>query len=165
MMNNQQINKLVVIVVNAATNPATGRDKTASVPGLIDTLTTAATVPLGNYTADSLDLLTAVVNQFNEEARLVEGCKKISARQGAQCVPNIAAPTKVELYPIQVAFEYITSAEERTWFKNLPTTFELPRETIDRLRAVGRQLLAEDPKFQELMKALDGCLPANGQAC
>lgn len=165
MMNNQKINKLVVIVVNAATNPATDRDKTASVPGLIDTLTTAATAPLGNYTADTLDLLTADVNEFNEEARLVEGCKKIAARQGAQCVPNISAPTKVELYPIQVAFEYITSAEERTWFKNLPTTFELPRETVDRLRDVGRRLLAEDPEFQKLMKVLDGCLPANGHAC
>ena len=165
MMNNQKIDKLVVIAVNAATSPATDRDKTASVPGLIDTLTTAATVPLDNYTADTLDLLSAAVNQFNEEARLVEGCRKISARQGAQCAPNNPAPYKVELYPVQVAFEYIASPEERSWFKNLPTTFELPRETIDRLRDMGRRLLAEDPKFQELMKALDGCLPANGQTC
>lgn len=70
-----------------------------------------------------------------------------------------------ELYPVQLAFEYIASAEERSWFKNLPTTFELPRQTIDRLRDVGRRLLAEDPKFRELMQALDGCLPASGQAC
>jgi hypothetical protein len=165
MMNNQKIEKLVVIVVNAATSPATDRDKTASVPGLIDTLTTAATVPLDNYTADTLDLLTAAVNQFNEESRLVEGCRRIAARQGAQCVPNIPAPSRVELYPIQVAFEYITSADERNWFKDLPTAFELPRETIDRLRDVGRRLLAEDPKFRELVKALNGCFLANGQHC
>ena len=165
MMNNEKIEKLVVIVVNAATNPATDRDKTPKVPGLVDTLTTAATVPLGNYTADTLDLLTATVNQFNEEARLVDGCRRIAARQGAQCVPNIPAPRKVDLYPVEVAFEYITSAEERTWFKNLPTNFELPRETIDRLRDVARRLLAEDPKFRELMKALNGCLPASGRSC
>jgi len=165
MMNNRKIDKLVVIVVNAATSPATDRDQAASVPGLIDTLATAATVPLDNYTADTLDLLTATVNQFNEEARLVEGCRKISARQGPQCALDIPAPHKVELYPVQVAFEYIASAEERSWFKNLPTTFELPRETVDRLRIVGRRLLAQDPKFRELMKALDGCLPANGQVC
>jgi hypothetical protein len=165
MMNNRQIDTLVVIVVNAATNPDTDRDRAASVPGLIDTLTTAATVPLGNYTADTLDLLTATVNEFNEEARLVDGCKKIAARQGPQCVPNIAAPHKVDLYPVQVAFEYIVSTEERNWFKNLPTTFELPRETIDKLRAVGRRLLAEDPEFQKFLKALSGCLPANGQVC
>jgi hypothetical protein len=165
MMNNEKIDTLVVIVVNAATAPETSRDKSAKVPGLIDTLATAATVPLDNFTADTLDLLTASVSQFNEESRLVEGCRKIAASQGPQCALNIPAPHKVDLYSVQVAFEYITSSEERSWFKNLPTTLELPRESIDRLRDVGRRLLAEDPNFQALMKALQGCLPANGQAC
>jgi NTE family protein len=64
-----------------------------------------------------------------------------------------------------VAFETIAAREERTWFKNLPTTFELPRETIDRLRAVGRRLLGEDPQFQNLLKALGGCLAGGGRAC
>ena len=35
-------------------------------------------------------------------------------------------------------------------------SFELPRETIDRLRTVGRRLLNEDPGFQALLKALNG---------
>jgi NTE family protein len=165
MMNNKKIDKLVVIVVNAATDPATGRDQTASVPGLIDTLTTAATVPLDNYSFDTVELLSKTVGEFNTDARLVEGCNKLSARKGEQCALNLPAPHKVELYPVQVAFEYIASAEERNWFKNLPTSFELPRETIDKLRAVGRRLLTEDPQFQNLLKALDGCLPANGRTC
>jgi hypothetical protein len=165
MMNNKKIDKLVVIVVNAATDPATGRDQTASVPGLIDTLTTAATVPLDNYSFDTVELLSKTVDEFNTDARLVEGCNELSARKGEQCALNLPAPHKVELYPVQVAFEYIASAEERNWFKNLPTSFELPRETIDKLRAVGRRLLTEDPQFQNLLKALDGCLPANGRAC
>jgi hypothetical protein len=94
-------------------------------------------VPLDNYTADTLDLLTASVAQFNGDAALVEGCNKLSARKGAQCALNLPAPQKVDLYPIQVAFDYIVNPEERNWFKNLPTTFELPRETIDRLRQGG----------------------------
>lgn len=159
MMNEGKIEKLVVVVVNAATNPATGRDQTASVPGLVDTLTTAATVPLDNYSFDTLELLRASVNELNEEARLVDGCRRLSARRGAQCALDIPAPRRVELFPVQVAFEYLGSAEERTWFKNLPTTFELPRETIDKLRAVARRLLNEDPEFQKLMKALNGTPP------
>jgi hypothetical protein len=135
------------------------------VPGLIDTLTTAATVPLDNYSFDTVELLSKTVDEFNTDARLVEGCNELSARKGEQCALNLPAPHKVELYPVQVAFEYIASAEERNWFKNLPTSFELPRETIDKLRAVGRRLLTEDHQFQNLLKALDGCLPANGRAC
>ena len=155
-MNKKKIDKLVVIVVNAATNPATDRDQTAAVPGLIDTLTTAATVPLDNYSFDTVELLSKTVNEFNTDARLVGDCNRLSARKGEQCALKLPAPHKVDLYSVQVAFEYIASPEERTWFRNLPTTFELPRETIDKLRAVGRRLLNEDPQFQNLMKALNG---------
>lgn len=165
LMNEHKVGKLVVIVVNAATAPATERDASPDVPGLIDTLTTAATVPLDNYSFDTLELLQATVNEFNQEARLIDGCKRLAAAKGSECVPDIAAPHRVELYPVQVAFEYIADAGERTWFKNLPTSFELPRETIDRLRAVGRRLLAEDPGFRRLMQALDGCLAEPGRPC
>jgi NTE family protein len=154
MMNRGQISTLVVIAVNAATEPATGRDQSPKVPGLIDTLTTAANVPLDNYSFDTLELLAKTMAEYNADARLVEGCNRLSAAKGAQCALKLPAPHKVELYPIQVAFDYLASAEERRWFKNLPTSFELPRETIDKLRAVGRRLLAEDPQFQKLLKAL-----------
>jgi NTE family protein len=165
MMNKQRVNKLVVIVVNAATEPATERDQRATVPGLIDTLTTAATVPLDNYSFDTVELLRKTMSEFNTDALLVEGCNRLSAGKGEQCALKLPAPYKVDLYPVQVAFEYIASREQRTWFKNLPTTFVLPPETIDKLRAVARQLLNEDPQFQNLLKALNGCLPGGGRAC
>jgi len=165
MLNEQKVSKLVVIVVNAATEPETKRDKTPDVPGLVDTLTAAATVPLDNYSFDTLELLRATMNEFNSEARLIEGCKKLASHEGEQCALDIPAPHHVELYPVQVAFEFIGNAEERAWFKNLPTSFELPRETIDRLRAIGRKLLSEDPEFRELLKALHGCLPTREQGC
>jgi NTE family protein len=165
MINNNEIDKLVVIVVNAATNPATDRDATPNVPGLIDTVITPATVPLDNYTADTLDLLTGVVTALNGDVATVEACNKLSARKGAQCALNLPAPHKVELYPIEVAFDYIVSLDERAWFKNLPTSLELPRETVDRLRRMGRRLLSEDAKFQQLLRDLSGCLPERGPAC
>ena len=165
LMNMQKVNKLVVIAVNAATNPATERDRGPGVPGLIDTLTAAATVPLDNYSFDTLELLSAKVKEFNEEARIVAGCKKLAAAKGARCELDVPLPHQVELYPVQVAFEYIGSPEERAWFKNLPTSFELPRETVDKLRAVGRRLLAEDPKFKDLIGTLNGCLDGAGRGC
>lgn len=158
LMNQQKVDKLVVIVVNAATDPVTERDRKPTVPGLIDTLTTAATVPLDNYTLDTLDSLSATMNAFNEETRLIEGCKKLAARKDARCALDIPAPHRVELYPVQVAFDYIGPEEERAWFKHLPTSFELPRATVDKLRAVGRRLLSEDPKYQELLRQLHGSM-------
>ncbi len=154
LIEGKHVRKLVVIVVNAATNPRTQRDATPKVPGLIDTVTAAATVPLGNYTFDTLELLRATVNTFNEEARLIAGCKALSAANGSRCALDIPAPTAVELFPVEVAFEYIENAQERDRFKNLPTTLELPRESVDKLRSVGRRLLAEDPEFRRLLETL-----------
>lgn len=165
LINLKKVNKLVVIVVNAATNPAPHRDQTPDVPGLIDTITAAATVPLDNYSFDTLEILRATVNEFNEEARLISGCKALAAGKGTQCALDILAPHQIELFPVEVAFEYIEAAQERNWFKNLPTTLELPRETVDKLRAMGRQLLSEDPQFNKLMGVLHGCLAMGGQRC
>ena len=165
LINRDRIDKLVVIVVNAATSPASDRDETASVPGLIDTLSTAAGVPIDNYSFDTVDLLKKTMKEYGEDTKLVETCNRLSAAKGEQCALKLDAPHEVDLYPVQVAFQYIASREERRWFQNLPTSFELPRETVDRLRAVGRRLLAEDPQYRNLMRALHGCLAPAGGSC
>jgi hypothetical protein len=165
LINLEQVDKLVVIVVNAATDPVHHRDKTPKVPGLVDTVTAAATVPLNNYSADTLDLLRRTVGEFNESARLVSGCERLAAAKGAQCALDIPAPRQIEFFPIEVAFEYIDDPGERSWFKNLPTTLELPRESVDRLRAAARRMLGEDPNFRKLLQALRGCLAPSGQRC
>ena len=165
LINQKKVDKLVVIVVNAGTNPATKRDQTPEVPGLVDTLTAAAVVPLGNYSFDTLELLRQTVNEFNESMRLVSGCKELAASKGPRCELDIPVPHQIEFFPIEVAFEYIEAADERNWFKNLPTTLELPRETVDKLRKVGQQILNEDPEFKRLMEALHGCIDLAGHRC
>jgi NTE family protein len=154
MMNNGPIDKLVVIAVNAATGAVAERDQSASVPGLIDTVTAAADVPLGNYSFDTVELLGKAALENARDARLVEQCNRLSAARGAQCALQLPSARKVDFYPVQVSFEYVASPEERAWFRRLRTTFELPAETVTKLRAVGRRLLAEDPQFQRLLKAL-----------
>lgn len=154
MMNNGLIDKLVVIAVNAATGASDERDQSANVPGLTDTAVAAADVPLGNYSFDTVELLAKAASESARDARLLEQCNRLSAARGAQCALNLPGPRKVDFYQVQVAFDYLASPEERAWFRRLPTSFELPRETVDRLRAAGRRLLAEDPQFQKLLKDL-----------
>ena len=165
LIGQKKVDKLVVIVVNAATNPATNRDKMPNVPGLVDTLMAAATVPLDNYSFDTLELLRKTVDEFNESMRLISGCKELAAAKGAQCALDIPAPHQIEFFPIEVAFEYIDARDERNWFKNLPTGLELPAETVDKLRSVGRRILNEDPGFKRLMDALHGCIAPYGKNC
>ena len=125
----------------------------------------AATVPLDNYSFDTLELLRKTVDEFNESMRLISGCKELAAAKGAQCALDIPAPHQIEFFPIEVAFEYIEARDERNWFKNLPTGLELPAETVDKLRSVGRRILNEDPGFKRLMDALQGCIAPYGKNC
>ena len=153
-MNLNHVNKLVVIVVNAATNPKSELAQTPKVPGLLNTVFKVASIPLDNYSFETLELLRATVEDFNKDSRLFSDCKARAAEKGRQCELDIPAAHKVDLFPIEVAFEYIQSEADRNWFKNLPTTLELPRETIDRIRAAGRQILNEDKEYQRLVKEL-----------
>lgn len=152
LLNNKKVDRLVVVVVNAATDPVTERDKTPNVPGLIDTISTSATVPLDNYSFDTLGLLKATVDEYNAEVTLIEGCKKIGIKHEPACDLKIKSPHRVELYPIQVDFDRISNAEERAWFKNLPTTFQLPKKAIKKLIAAGQDILVTDPQYKRLMK-------------
>ena len=153
-INLKQVDKLVVIVVNAATNPETQRDKTPKVPGLLDTVMTVATIPLDNYSFETLELLRTTVDDFNEEMRLVSGCKELAAGKGPQCELDIPMPHHVEFFPVEVAFEYIEIGPRSKLVQEPSDQFELPRETVDKLREVGRQILREDPQFKKLMEEL-----------
>lgn len=160
MMNNGPLRKLVIIAVNAATGASLERDRSADVPGLIDTVITAADVPLANYSFDSVELLGKAVDDQVKDIVLVDICNRKSAEKGAQCALNLPSARRIDFYPIQVAFEYIISPKERAEFRALPTTFALEPDIVDKLRNMGRQLLLEDPQFQRLLKELSGASAA-----
>ncbi|MCB1742318.1 MAG: patatin-like phospholipase family protein, partial [Gammaproteobacteria bacterium] len=153
-LNRGAIQKLVVIVVNSASDPSTDRDRSPGVPGLVDTLSTAANVPIDTVTSDSIEQLRLSFDAFNQDARLVKDCKALAASLGPQCTLDLPTPDPVELYVIEVAFDFIADPTQRHWFKNIPTNFGLPRETIDRLRETAGTLLRSDPQFVRLMADL-----------
>ena len=46
-------------------------------------------------------------------------------------------------YIPELTFESLTNDEERNFFNDVPTSFSLPGETVDRLIEEGRKLLRE----------------------
>ena len=57
---------------------------------------------------------------------------------------------------MDVSFDAIQDANERERFMNMPTTFVLPPDDVDRLRMIGARLLRESPDFQELLREWGG---------
>jgi hypothetical protein len=56
---------------------------------------------------------------------------------------------EVDYYATVIGFDMLEDEEERHFFKNLPTTFKLPPETIDRLREVASRLLCKSNVFND----------------
>jgi hypothetical protein len=149
-----KVKKLVVIVVDARTNPKTEIDQKPSGPGLTTILEIVSTVPLGNYSFDTVQSLLDTFNQWRNDRDAYTACKGILGRQ----CPAANMPTKplppIETYRIYVGFDQIKDAKERDDFLNLPTTFHLPANDVDRLREIGPKILDESEDFQNLIKGL-----------
>ena len=56
-----------------------------------------------------------------------------------------------ELYVVDVSFAALRHADERDYLNQLPTTFVLPDEAVDRLRAAAGTIIFASPEFQRLL--------------
>jgi hypothetical protein len=73
--------------------------------------------------------------------------------------------------PVMVDFESLPNDAERACFKRIATSFVLPDEQVDALRAVGRRQLAASPEYRRFVRAHRGedrplaDLPAAARFC
>ena len=76
-----------------------------------------------------------------------------------------AAVPALSFDAIDVSFDAITDPQERRYFMELPTSFVLTAEAVDKLRAVGGRLLRESRGFQTLLRRIEAnraAMPATG---
>jgi NTE family protein len=125
---------IVLVVVNAETDPNPSIDKTPAPPGLAVLMNAVSGGQIRRYNFETLML----------------------AREAMQ---NIATELSQPVRPVkghfvEVSFDVLPDAKERRYFKELPTSFVLADEEVDQLREVGGRLLRESPGFQGLLKEL-----------
>jgi len=58
----------------------------------------------------------------------------------------------VEIYPIDVSFQALDDPAEFAYLNDLPTSFVLSDEAVDRLRAAAGKIIRSSPEFQRLVK-------------
>jgi NTE family protein len=69
--------------------------------------------------------------------------------------PAIAAALRVpdaEVYAIDVSFPALKDKAELDYLNQQPTSFVLPAEAVDRLRAAAGTIIADSPEFKRLLK-------------
>ena len=60
----------------------------------------------------------------------------------------------IKFYLIEVKFDALKDEAERSYFKHLPTSFKLPPEAVDRLKATAGEILRQSPEYQTLLNDL-----------
>jgi hypothetical protein len=63
---------------------------------------------------------------------------------------------KVSLNVLNVSFDAIRDPKERAYFMELPTSFVLPPEEVDRLRDMAGQLMRESEDYEKIVQSLGG---------
>lgn len=154
-INLRKVKKLVVIVVDARTDPKTAIDKKPSGPGLTTILDIISSVPMGNYSFDTVQALLDTFNQWRTDREAYTACKGILEGECPAAHMPTRPPEPIEAYAIYVGFDQLADAKERDYFLNLPTTFNLPQQAVDKLRAIGPKILDESEEFQRLLKVLN----------
>jgi len=146
------VKRIVVIVVNSlSTPPTTWNEKEAS-PGTVDVLLKAAGTPIDHYSYEAVELLKDISARW-ETGRKVRELAGCAAGRNAPICAEVRVPD-AEVYAIDVSFARLADAAEREYLNQQPTTFVLPPEAVDRLRAAAGTILQASPEFQRLLKDL-----------
>lgn len=145
--------KIVVIVVNSHSSPSTDWDRREKHPGFAAQLLQSAGVPIERYSSETIATMKDLAEIWNWRRELLVAHARIAGATEAEAEASVP---KVNLEVLDVSFDAIKDTGERSYFMNLPTSFVLPAEDIDRLREVAGRLLRQSPDYEKVLQQFGG---------
>ena len=153
--------RIIVIVVNSLSSPKTDWDETERSPGMLNILLKAAGTPIDQYSYEAVELLKDTAAQWRTMA-LIRNSVAMKTNKDQVIAAALRVPD-AEIYTIDVSFPKLKDVAERDYLNQQPTSFTLPDEAVDRLRAAAGTILSESPEFHRLLKDVGASLiPAPG---
>jgi NTE family protein len=153
------VHRIVVFVVNSKSAPPTTWDKSEDPPGTIGTMLKAAGTPIDQNSFELVEQLKDIAARWRTMRRIRD-----SAAMASNADPLVAEALQVpdaEIYAIDVSFAALTDKAEFEYLNAQPTSFVLPPEAVDRLRAAAGKIILTSPEFSRLLKDLDAHVVAD----
>ncbi len=153
--------RIVVIVVNSLSVPKTDWDEREAPPSNFDILIKATGVPIDRYSYETVELLRDMIARW-DVLRKIRESGALDVKKDESLAPLLNAPS-ARLYAVDVSFGQLKDDKELAYLNDLPTSFVLPSEAVDRLRAAAGKILLDSPDFQRLLKDVGATIvpPAN----
>lgn len=143
--NMENVHKIVLVVVNAETQIDDKWDRREKIPPFGAMLDSYSSIAIQRYNRETVALLSESFPRWAEEIRKGRcGSGPISMEPGS-C-------GDIEFYLVQVRFDALDDEAERRYFKQLPTSFALKPEEVDKLRGAARRILTDSKEFQRLLR-------------
>ncbi len=142
--------RIIVFTVNSLSSPPTNWDESESPPGPLTIMLQAAGVPIDRNSFEAVELLRDTAARWNTMRKI-----RASAAMAANKDPAIAALMRIpdaEIYAIDVSFAALKDEKELAYLNQQPTSFVLPAEAVDRLRAAAGTIIKDSPEFNRLLK-------------
>ena len=143
-----KVRRIIVFVVNSVSTPKTNWDKYEEPPGTVDILLKAAGTPIDHNSWEAIELLKDTAARWRT-ARLIKNSAAMKNNKDPAIDAAIRAPM-ANIYTIDVSFHSLDDSGERDYLNQLPTSFVLDDEAVDRLRAAAGKIIANSPAFKRL---------------
>jgi NTE family protein len=147
-----KLKRIVVFVVNSLSIPETDWDQHERPPNDFEILLKATGVPIDRYSYEAVELLKDIIFRW-KEVRALRAAGAF-ANAGNAALARAADVPDIDLYAIDVSFPELENKDEQRYLNDLPTSFVLSDEAVDRLRAAAGEIIRESPEFQRLLKDL-----------
>ena len=144
------VRRIIILVVNSKSSPKTTWDESADGPGSVSLLIRATGVPIDAYSSDTVELLRDIQARW-QALRTIRHSAELSTDRDPALRDVTHAPD-MDLYVVDVSFQALQDSKEFEYLNNLPTTFVLPDEAVDRLRTAAGKILLASPEFQRLLR-------------
>ena len=156
-INDNMIDRLVVIVVNAATEPHEKLSEKESPPDLLEVATKTATISIDNYSIESITLMVESLRQRVQAQQDLTACQDI-LDQNCPDPPDLPTFGKmIDPYIIEINFAGAAEleGEDPDYYLNLPTSYKLDHQQIEKLVNIGPKLLRASPQYKCLLEVIE----------
>ena len=145
-----RVKRIVVFVVNSLSSPPTTWDTSEQGPGMLDVLLKSSGVPIDHYSYEAVELLKDISARWEmaRHLRQLAGCSSGNASP----VCNAIRVPQAKIYAVDVSFPALKDKAELDYLNQQPTSFVLPPEAVDRLRAAAGKIIEASPEFQRVLK-------------
>ena len=144
-----RVRNIFVFIVNSLAEPPNDWDRHEDPPGTFDVLIKATGTPIDRYSYDTVETLKDMQARWQLLREVRDAIGPLATKDPR--LMFIARAPEVNIYVVDVSFAVLKDATERDYLNRLPTSFVLPDEAVDRLRAAARAAIVESPVIRELM--------------